>query len=231
MLYIFWILHQTTTCGLRVSECRKLYIFWILHQTTTPTRPGVRDTRCISFESYIKPQLLDVHDSFTDVVYLLNPTSNHNLISWVCSSSRLYIFWILHQTTTSCRSKSLLSGCISFESYIKPQLYWYAITFAKVVYLLNPTSNHNKVSLVCSKTLLYIFWILHQTTTTYVQKRFGRCCISFESYIKPQPLGLRWLNYCVVYLLNPTSNHNQLTNFIVKYGVVYLLNPTSNHNL
>ena len=34
---------------------------------------------CISFDSYIKPQLLQVLMLGTIVVYLLIPTSNHNL--------------------------------------------------------------------------------------------------------------------------------------------------------
>ena len=55
-------------------------------------------------------------------------------------------------------------------------------------------------------------------------------CISFESYIKPQhilPIGQLSL---VVYLLNPTSNHNSVTSSSALIRVVYLLNPTSNHN-
>ena len=34
----------------------------------------------------------------------------------------------------------------------------------------------------------------------------------------------------VVYLLNPTSNHNQKVPVFCSPLVVYLLNPTSNHN-
>ena len=33
-------------------------------------------------------------------------------------------------------------------------------------------------------------------------------CISFDSYIKPQPLGKLLATNIVVYLLIPTSNHN-----------------------
>ena len=33
--------------------------------------------------------------------------------------------------------------CISFDSYIKPQLTRYLFDESKVVYLLIPTSNHN----------------------------------------------------------------------------------------
>ena len=56
-------------------------------------------------------------------------------------------------------------GCISFDSYIKPQLCLLKVLFWVVVYLLIPTSNHN--------AFLFIF----------------AACL-------------------VVYLLIPTSNHN-----------------------
>ena len=34
--------------------------------------------------------------------------------------------------------------------------------------------------------MLYIFWFLHQTTTGQRTCKPSRCCISFDSYIKPQ---------------------------------------------
>ena len=55
-------------------------------------------------------------------------------------------------------------------------------------------------------------------------------CISFESYIKPQLLLMIILGWLVVYLLNPTSNHNLKVTSLEGVKVVYLLNPTSNHN-
>ena len=55
-------------------------------------------------------------------------------------------------------------------------------------------------------------------------------CISFDSYIKPQPkLSYTTAGY-VVYLLIPTSNHNQNCRTLSRARVVYLLIPTSNHN-
>ena len=56
------------------------------------------------------------------------------------------------------------------------------------------------------------------------------CCISFDSYIKPQPSSLLRAKENVVYLLIPTSNHNLLSALIYIALVVYLLIPTSNHN-
>ena len=116
-----------------------------------------------------------------------------------------------------------------------------------------PTSNHNVISIIQSFEMLYIFCILHQTTTwsplprwmmrcisfvSYIKPQ--RChklpqnchsCISFVSYIKPQPIRIKRDNLFVVYLLYPTSNHNLLRSWILVLSVVYLLYPTSNHNL
>ena len=100
-LYIFWFLHQTTTFDSPALARELLYIFWFLHQTTTISCTEVLPNGCISFDSYIKPQRLLVpfehwlccisFDSYIkpqlvtfnvhllQVVYLLIPTSNHNL--------------------------------------------------------------------------------------------------------------------------------------------------------
>ena len=164
------------------------------------------------------------------VVYLLIPTSNHNYFLLHKFLLSLYIFWFLHQTTTILLAIFVISRCISFDSYIKPQLlsrtkarsmvvylliptsnhnhasYWVIITL--VVYLLIPTSNHNGQVLLLLLLVLYIFWFLHQTTTlllimlmmtklyifwflhqTTTMHHIGlslHCCISFDSYIKPQ---------------------------------------------
>ena len=120
---------------------------------------------CISFDSYIKPQLLlyciiillvvylliptSNHNDGSErtdpilVVYLLIPTSNHNLVRSARPSHMLYIFWFLHQTTTRRKSRVILVSCISFDSYIKPQLPRNRLAVWCVVYLLIPTSNHN----------------------------------------------------------------------------------------
>ena len=121
------------------------------------------------------------------VVYLLIPTSNHNNLPVINSSASLYIFWFLHQTTTPASDSCQITGCISFDSYIKPQLFVVrhsdilgCISFDSyikpqregvqvyrplVVYLLIPTSNHNVLVFFIWCKGLYIFWFLHQTTT------------------------------------------------------------------
>ena len=208
-----------------------MYIFWFLHQTTTYTIALRVGWSCISFDSYIKPQLPKGLSRFLSVVYLLIPTSNHNSSSYLNGKNLLYIFWFLHQTTTAVRLSrisillyifwflhqtttfkiifGILGRCISFDSYIKPQLYSdimqyvsvvylliptsnhnlqaYDIKLGRVVYLLIPTSNHNYSLLWKYFNSLYIFWFLHQTTTVCLATASQYCCISFDSYIKPQP--------------------------------------------
>ena len=147
---------------------------------------------CISFDSYIKPQLLSVFAWRFPVVYILTPTSNHNLsvlfpllillyIFWLLHQTTtwfdwhlfwclLYIFWLLHQTTTTSLITFGLTSCISFDSYIKPQLYFLCVDKIRVVYLLTPTSNHNWFAWLFWCSQLYIFWLLHQTTTISTQE-------------------------------------------------------------
>ena len=103
--------------------------------------------------------------AYQKVVYLLIPTSNHNKRDPFVIGSALYIFWFLHQTTTLLVFQQFLKRCISFDSYIKPQLSVYPIFWYCVVYLLIPTSNHNSSIIFSSINMLYIFWFLHQTTT------------------------------------------------------------------
>ena len=108
-LYAFWFLHQTTTSWLSYMQNPKLYAFWFLHQTTTFQSQHYSLLRCMPFDSYIKPQLLDEagvnaqscmpFDSYIKpqpstshiysplVVCLLIPTSNHNIPHSIMSAS------------------------------------------------------------------------------------------------------------------------------------------------
>ena len=180
-LYIFWFLHQTTTSERSVSEHHLLYIFWFLHQTTTVLSNNNLFFCCISFDSYIKPQLKGDLDLPWYVVYLLIPTSNHNFnvchppsarlyifwflhqttTRWVVLAKHiwLYIFWFLHQTTTRTRNVTPPTGCISFDSYIKPQRYINMSVLDIVVYLLIPTSNHN-VAAVQARTAEVVYLLI-----------------------------------------------------------------------
>ena len=169
-----------------MNICCLSFISYIKPQLVTVVL--IKSISCLSFISYIKPQLTLLKIQGAKVVYLLYPTSNHNC-------------W----TTRTARSM--------------------------VVYLLYPTSNHN---IFCKKPCvqrLFIFYILHQTTTCGIPPRARHCCLSFISYIKPQLLsavhGIGHSCLSFISYIKP-----QLTFFDgVLRHVVYLLYPTSNHNL
>ena len=120
-LYIFCFLHQTTTLSVLEVSALWLYIFCFLHQTTTCGDLQAARAGCISFVSYIKPQLRCRSLGSHRVVYLLFPTSNHNSAVDRLVRTALYIFCFLHQTTTLDHALGDVFGCISFVSYIKPQ--------------------------------------------------------------------------------------------------------------
>ena len=143
-LYIFWFLHQTTTCGRLLNITNELYIFWFLHQTTT-----------------------------------LRLNMEKNLL--------LYIFWFLHQITTCAENAEAWRCCISFDSYIKPQL-------------------EDSISGGSPCCISFDSYIKPQPPLCI--KNIINCCISFDSYIKPQPPKCIQNIINVVYLLIPTSNHN-----------------------
>ena len=186
-----------------------LYIFWFLHQTTTLLAMVWAMARCISFDSYIKPQR----------------SGNSVFVIRSCISFDSYI-----KPQPLTRLYFISFRCISFDSYIKPQPDSEYSRFRVVVYLLIPTSNHNSERMKKFIEMLYIFWFLHQTTTQSVWRSLSRCCISFDSYIKPQLCCRYIIKVLVVYLLIPTSNHNRGIKPLVLHSVVYLLIPTSNHN-
>ena len=165
--------------------------------------------RCISFDSYIKPQLHCCDIIYCWVVYLLIPTSNHNVASVKRNKSEV-VYLLIPTSNHNFLMKHTPGN--------------------PVVYLLIPTSNHNNLWFVVWWCLLYIFWFLHQTTTSYPHEPPAASCISFDSYIKPQLIRLISEYNYVVYLLIPTSNHNFDEVNSLKPLVVYLLIPTSNHN-
>ena len=144
---------------------RRLYIVLFLHQTTTIKPNNEISKSCISYYSYIKPQLVRWLGEWPWVVYRTIPTSNHNFTTLILPPRSLYIVLFLHQTTTKKLKSSGLGSCISYYSYIKPQLYVLFLHPAFVVYRTIPTSNHNSLPYMSYNYLLYIVLFLHQTTT------------------------------------------------------------------
>ena len=193
----------------QVHQITMLYIFWFLHQTTTGRGEGAQKGCCISFDSYIKPQLASCCFGFLNVVYLLIPTSNHNPrcdIRWWCA---LYIFWFLHQTTTQVEQ-------LSHKEWL--YIFWF----------LHQTTTLGIGSF--GGSMLYIFWILHQTTTAARWWSRSTGCISFESYIKPQRNSLRTLSEARCISFESYIKPQRQCCLHRQGSVVYLLNPTSNHN-
>ena len=186
---------------------------------------------CISFDSYIKPQRLCGLSPTAYVVYLLIPTSNHNLSAFIVV--RLCVVYLLIPTSN--------------HNSPLPHAWW-----AMVVYLLIPTSNHNSHRSENHPSTLYIFWFLHQTTTervphlpclrcisfdSYIKPQLPSCfvcsflcCISFDSYIKPQPRYHRLLRPACCISFDSYIKPQLLSRAKDLLIVVYLLIPTSNHN-
>ena len=169
---------------------------------------------CISFYSYIKPQLVHHVVIVGIVVYRSIPTSNRNVsVVTICvfplyivlflhqtatpaavlyGIPRLYIVLFLHQTATTPKCDISCSCCISFYSYIKPQLVGASFHASNVVYRSIPTSNRNFPQDVKNVWWLYIVLFLHQTAT--LKPRFHLCRL-------------------VVYRSIPTSNRNSPRGF------------------
>ena len=187
MLYIVLFLHQTTTTGrcIRIIPSCISYYSYIKPQHAGGWQSWLLG--CISYYSYIKPQQPYELSAGRYVVYRTIPTSNHNITFAASSLLKLYIVLFLHQTTTLLLLWHSMSSCISYYSYIKPQLmmqhsrkerccisYYsyikpqlhYAVHVDYlVVYRTIPTSNHNLVDVLDKDGKLYIVLFLHQTTT------------------------------------------------------------------
>ena len=236
-----------------VLHGRKLYIVLFLHQTTTAYNGSEFVDGCISYYSYIKPQHNLFYVARWVVVYRTIPTSNHNprsldrnkavvvyrtiptsnhntpVLRW--SYSTLYIVLFLHQTTTRAGGASSYQGCISYYSYIKPQLRdpmdvdriscisYYSYIKPQPILLWRPTERS------CISYYSYI-----KPQPFYALLIFNGRCISYYSYIKPQLATFTLCACNVVYRTIPTSNHNLVWSLLITMNVVYRTIPTSNHN-
>ena len=126
----------------------QLYIVLFLHQTTTRWGKNAAAIRCISYYSYIKPQLIFGLMATCFVVYRTIPTSNHNLKLCV-----LLLLQVVYRTIPTS----------NHNCRVVP------ISIIAVVYRTIPTSNHNPPSSYLDECMLYIVLFLHQTTTSYIK--------------------------------------------------------------
>ena len=210
-----------------------LYLLYILHQTTTQQIKLTHKLSCISYISYIKPQRKADLQKFFKVVSLIYPTSNHNLSLSSSANKEVYLLYILHQTTTETRPEISPKSCISYISYIKPQLRNGGNVRITVVSLIYPTSNHNVQKKAVPLHQLYLLYILHQTTTLWIYRCQLTGCISYISYIKPQLLQRSIALPRVVSLIYPTSNHNQAGMLLPIYTLylLYILHQTTTQKI
>ena len=120
----------------------------------------------------------------------------------------LFISWFLHQTTTCCVLHLSISSCLSLDSYIKPQpsLRWFLL------------------GLCCLSLDSYI-----KPQPLRLRQAEQWRCLSLDSYIKPQPYWSQKSRYLVVYLLIPTSNHNNVPDIVptLKLFISWFLHQTT----
>ena len=122
-LYLIEILHQTTTSRLKPNKRKMLYLIEILHQTTTYPPYLSRHECCILLKFYIKPQQDNFFVNMSYCCILLKFYIKPQLSALAgYETSKLYLIEILHQTTTSLRTRTRLLRCILLKFYIKPQL-------------------------------------------------------------------------------------------------------------
>ena len=201
--------HNSSIDSVPVLE---LYIFWFLHQTTTTITARMHLFQLYIFWFLHQTTTESQYSIFRDMLYIFwflhqTTTSWH---PWL-NGFALYIFWFLHQTTT--RVPRWCSG-------VRLYIFWF----------LHQTTTPCVTRWRTGQ--LYIFWFLHQTTTPPQLRPPPNSCISFDSYIKPQPPPWGGKALKVVYLLIPTSNHNTNINlkFISWLYIFWFLHQTTTLN-
>ena len=208
-LYIVLFLHQTATLLHWLVQWKCCISFYSYIKPQLRRESLLSDRRCISFYSYIKPQPLARNHRFSSVVYRSIPTSNRNIRRSVETTSTLYIVLFLHQTATALCDGGLKLGCISFYSYIKPQL-------------------RLERSALAQSCISFYSYIKPQLLQSGRHKR--RRCISFYSYIKPQ-LWVRRTEYsaCCIsfYSYIKPQLHSQATSENILLYIVLFLHQTA----
>ena len=143
------------------------------------------------------------HATRLSVVSYLDSTSNHNLkfLNYVIII-RCFISWF----------------------YIKPQLIRCLYITQRVVSYLDSTSNHNCCNLCFNGIRLFHILILHQTTTQNLWKRQYE--MLFHILILHQTTTALCLFLCrtsVVSYLDSTSNHNEVSTFLMPSSLFHIL--------
>ena len=147
---------------------------------------------CISFYSYIKPQPAIILTLCLIVVYRSIPTSNRNTHEDDSSSE-----WVVYRSIptsnrnffeTDAHRPAVVYRSIPTSNRNE---FWAAPYIDPVVYRSIPTSNRNFSILKERLDSLYIVLFLHQTATQNRLRFEVHCCISFYSYIKPQRIRTR----------------------------------------
>ena len=142
------------------------------------------------------------------VVYLIFPTSNRNITFVINHVAKLYILSFLHQTATHWN--------VSFHIF--------------TLYILSFLHQTATIARDWVRGLrLYILSFLHQTATYLFHCNFLLSCISYLSYIKPQPCYYLIGRGTVVYLIFPTSNRNLSLSlqFFVELYILSFLHQTA----
>ncbi len=144
---------------------------------------------CISFVSYIKPQLRNLFVIVHRVVYRSFPTSNHNAISSGSDKARVVYrsFPTSNHNISLRRERTVLVVYRSFPTSNHNYRRLYSeFDELYIVRFLHQTTTGEHIAVLTP--MMYIVRFLHQTTTSPSTTPKRNSCISFVSYIKPQPI-------------------------------------------
>ena len=142
---------------------------------------------CILSKFYIKPQQRSDRLICFEVVSYRNSTSNHNLGDNISSGLTLYLIEILHQTTTTLKSRFSCKLLYLIEILHQTTTGYPAEPWNLKLYLIE-ILHQTTTRLRAPQNLLklYLIEILHQTTTIFIAEMTDMSCILSKFYIKPQ---------------------------------------------
>ena len=165
------------------------------------------------------------------VVSIQYSTSNHNHRAPDLLRTKLYLFSILHQTTTNRRHPCVYHSCIYSVFYIKPQQQGLREKNKKgciySVFYIKPQlfAFQDVAGTCCIYSVFYIKPQHHRRCLIRIPR-----CIYSVFYIKPQLWAFWGVFFIVVSIQYSTSNHNRLLRKRLELVVVSIQYSTSNHN-